>query len=60
MYNSNFSKFYFFISKIKFSFQFVPFICRFLKSETTLNFSYFNRQDFEIMQIFDGYDVIMT
>ena len=54
-----FFKILLFVLKIKFSFQFVSFICRFLKSETSVNFSNFYRQDFVKIQNFDGYDVIM-
>ena len=44
MYNSvKFFKMLIFVSKIKFSFHFLSFICRFLKSETSLNFSNFDR-----------------
>ena len=59
MYNSNSLKYYYL--RIKFSFQFVSFlnICRFLKSEMSLNFSNFDRQDFVKIQTFDGYDIIM-
>ena len=35
-----------FVLKRKISIQFLSFICRFLKSETSLNFSNFDRQDF--------------
>ena len=54
-----FFKLLLFVLKIKFSFQFMPFICRFLQSETSLNFSNFDRQDFVKIQNFDGYDVMM-
>ena len=37
--------------KRKFSFQFVSFNCRFSKSETSLNFSTFDQQDFVKTQI---------
>ena len=49
-----------FVLKGTVSFQSVSFICRFLKSETSLNFPNFDRQDFVKIQNFDGYDVIMT
>ena len=55
-----FFKILLFILRIKYYFQFISFICRFLKSETSLNFSNFDRQDFVKIQNFDGYDVIMT
>ena len=60
MYNSNSSKYYYFVLKIKFSSQFVSFIDRFLQSETSLNFSNFDKQDFVEIQNFDGHDVIMS
>ena len=61
MYNSNSGfKILLFIVRITFSFQFVSFICCFLKSETSLNLSNFDRQDFVKFQIFDGYDVVTT
>ena len=50
-----------FVLKIKFSFQFLSFICRFLRLEASLNLSNFDRQDFvKLIQNFDDYDVIMT
>ena len=55
-----FSKILLFLLRIQISFQLVSFICRFLKSETSLNFSNFDRQDFVKIQNFDGYDIIMT
>ena len=55
-----FFKILLFVLGIKFSFPFVSYIWRFLKSETSLNFSNFDRQDFVKIQNFDGYDVIMT
>ena len=55
-----FSKILLFLLRIQISFQLVSFICRFLKSETSLNFSNFGRQDFVKIQNFDGYYVIMT
>ena len=56
----NFFKILLFILKITFSFYFVPFICRFLKSETPLNFSSLTGKIFVKTQNFDSYDVIMT
>ena len=55
-----FFKILLFILRMKYYFQFISFSCRFLKSETSLNFSNFDRQDFVKIQNFDGYDVIMT
>ena len=55
-----FFKILLYVLRIKFSFQFVSYIWRFLKSETSLNFSNFDRQDFVKNQSFDSYDVIMT
>ena len=49
-----------FVLERTFSFQFVSFFCRFLKSESSLNLSNFDRQDFVKPQNFDGYSVIMT
>ena len=60
MYNSNSLKITLFVSKIKISFQFVSFICRFLQSEKSLNFSNFDRQDLVKIQDIDGSDVIMA
>ena len=56
----NFFKIQLFILKRTFSFYFVPFICRFLNSETSLNFSSLTGEIFVKLQIFDSYDVIMT
>ena len=55
-----FFKILLFVLKRKFYFQFLSSICRFLKSETFLNISNFDRQDFVKTQNFDGYDAIMT
>ena len=41
-------------------FYFVPLICRFLNSETSLNFSSLIGEIFLKTQNFDSYDVIMT
>ena len=41
-----FFKILLFVLKKKLPFQFLSFICRFLKSETSLNFPNFDRQDF--------------
>ena len=49
-----------FISKRKFSFYSVPLICRFLNSETSINFSSFIGEIFLKTQNFDSYDVIKT
>ena len=55
-----FFKIILFVLKIQFFFQFVLFICRFLKSETSLDFFNFDRQDLLKIQNFNTYDVIMT
>ena len=55
----NFLKLLLFILKRKFSFYFVPFICRFLNSETSLSFSSLIGEIFVTTQNFDSYDVIM-
>ena len=55
----NFFKVLLFILKMKFSFYFVPFICRFRNSETSLNFSSLIGEIFVKTQNFDSYDVIM-
>ena len=47
-----------FILKRKFSFYFVPFICRVFKSETFLNFSSLIRNISVETQIFYSYDII--
>ena len=60
MYNLKFFKIQLFLLRIKFSFQFVSFICCFLQSETSLNFSNFDRQDFIKIQYFACNDVVMT
>ena len=44
---------------IEFSLQFISFICRSLQSETSINFSNFDRQDFVKIKIFDSYDVTL-
>ena len=46
--------------KRKFSFYFVPFICRFFNSEMSLNFSSLTGDIFVKTQNFDSYDVIVT
>ena len=43
-----------------FSFYFVPLICRFLNSETSINFSSLICEVFVKTQKFDSYDIIMT
>ena len=55
-----FFKILLFVIRINFSCQFVSLRGHFLKSETSLNFSHFDRQDFVKIQNFNGYDVIMT
>ena len=55
----NFFKVLLFILKMKFSFYFVPCICRFRNSETSLNFSSLIGEIFVKTQNFDSYDVIM-
>ena len=55
----NFFKILLFIIKRKFYFYFVPFICRFLNSETSLNFSSLTGEIFVKTQNFDSYDVII-
>ena len=60
LWQLKFFKILVFALRIKFSFQFVSFICRFLQPETLLNFSNFDRQDFLKIQNFDVNDVIMT
>ena len=55
----SFFKILLFILKRKFSFHFVPFICRFfLNSETSLNFSSLTGEIFVKTQNFDSYDVM--
>ena len=56
----NFFKIVLSILKRTFSFYFVTFICRFLKLETSLNFSSLIGEIFVKTQNFDSYDVIMT
>ena len=56
----NFFKILLFILKRKSFFYFVPLICRFLNSETSINFSSLIGEIFVKTQIFDNYDVIMT
>ena len=56
----NFFKILLFILKRKFSFYFVPLICRFLNSETSINFSSLIGKMFVKTPNFDSYDVIMT
>ena len=56
----NFFKILLFILKRKFSFHFVLFICRFFKSETSLNFSTLINKIFVKTPNFDSYDFIMT
>ena len=56
----NFLKILLFIFKRKFSFYFVPLFCRFLNSETCINFSSLTSEIFVKTQNFDSYDVIMT
>ena len=56
----NFFKILLFILTRKFSFYFVPLICRFLNSETSINFSSLIGEIFVKTQNFDSYDVIMT
>ena len=46
MYNSNFLKLYYLYLKISILFNLSHLFSRFLKSETSLNFSHFDRQDF--------------
>ena len=55
-----FFKILLFVLKIELSFQFASFTCRFLQSETSLNFSNFDRQDFVKFQNSESCDVIMT
>ena len=59
MYKSNSLKYYYLYFKESFLFNCIIYLS-FYKSETSLNFSYFVRQDFVKIQNFDGYDVIMT
>ena len=47
------------VLKRKFSFQYVSFVCGFSKSETSLNFSNFDQQDFVKTQNLDGCDVML-
>ena len=56
----NFFKILLFILKRKFSFYFVPLICRFLNSETSINFSSLIGEIFVKSQNFYSYDVIVT
>ena len=56
----NFFKILLFILKRKFSFYFVPLICRFLNSERSIDFSCLIGEIFLKTQNFDSYDVIMT
>ena len=56
----NFFKILLFILTRKFSLYFVPLICRFLNSETSINFSSLIGEIFVKTQNFDSYDVIMT
>ena len=44
----------------KFLIYFVPLICRFLNSETSINFTSLIGEIFVKTQNFDSYDVIMT
>ena len=57
----NFFKILLFIyfKKRKFSFYFIPFICRFINSETSLNFSSLIGEIFVKTKNFDSYDVII-
>ena len=55
-----FFKILLFILKRKFSFYFVPLICCFLNSETSINFSSFIGEIFVKTQNFESYDAIMT
>ena len=55
----NFFKILLFILKRKFSFYFLPLICRFLNSETSINFSSLTGEIFVKTQNFDSYDIIM-
>ena len=55
----NFFKILLFVLKMKFPFYFLPFICRFFNSETSLNFSSLIGEIFVKTQNFDSYDVIM-
>ena len=57
---SNFFKILLFILKRKFSFYFVPLICCFLNSETSINFSSLISKILVKTQNFDNYDIIMT
>ena len=56
----NFFKILLFILKWKFFFYFVPLVCRFLNSETSINFSSLIGKIFVKTPNFDSYDVIMT
>ena len=56
----NFFKILLFILTRKFSFYFVPLICRLLNSETSINFSSLISEILVKSQNFDSYDVIMT
>ena len=49
-----FFKMLLFVITVNLSFQFVLFICRILKSETSLKFSKFDREDFVKIRNFDG------
>ena len=56
----NFFKILLFTLKRKFSFYFVPLVCRFLNSETSKNCSSLIGEVFVKTQNFDSYGVIMT
>ena len=56
----NFFKILLFHLKRKFSLYFVPLICRFFNSETSINFSSFIGEIFLKTQNFDSYDAIIT
>ena len=56
----NFFKILLFILKSKFFFYFVPFICRFINSKTSVSFSSLIGETFVKTQNFDSYDVIMV
>ena len=56
----NFFEILLFILERKFSFYFIPLICRFLNSETSISFSSLIGEIFVKTQNFDSYDVIMT
>ena len=57
MYNTNSLKCYYLYLKESLL-SIVSFICRFITSVTSLNFSNFDRQDFLKTQTFDGYDAL--